>query len=566
MREFPQTLSFEVASHPCVETQLLQKSFFVRVRRFLFYHVLVEVMLTICFHRFLSLVLDRLPCIADDDCSVTFPKMRLVIGTDDPKAPDVSQERVLQARLIKLWYSMYSPTKDQPLTYDPAIVEEHYEKLRHDFIATLPDAFAFENPNTKWDDQMPMLIRQRYMLRISVLVILCQLLRPLLRLTISEIQAMPQYKRNLVLTHRGHLVDAATSLLDSVSGLHENMGGNQTRYFLLSFYTFEPAMLLGMHLLSVDLALKTLNQARTSSDPNRLWKTPIAFEAASHIHADSSSITQCRKQIGKAFERLQMLCEVSVIAAVGTQTLGKLIAQIETVLQTSHLDQDGPGSATVTHTDLSTSQTIDTALRVQGNRPEPWVDLNIMQDGWFDESAAPQSSVSAWGNDHTEQYLGYKDPRVSAWSPDSLNDAPSSWTSMHFNPNKARTDGSVAPPVPQGSYGTNSETDSTGSPQSSLFNHPPLSDVALQQTPASLGSEAPFHYMPMGFSSDQQRGGKESSSSYRSRIGNDWDAFIPHVPSNHNNGKRGIGTDQYSPPGQSSLFGDNMAGTSGMRG
>ena len=121
---------------------------------------------------------------------------------------------------------MYSPTIRQPPIYDPAIVEGNYEKLCCDFIATLPDAFAFENPNTKWDEQMPMFIRQRYMIHISVLVILCQLLRLLLRLTVSEIQAMPQYKRNLLLTHCGFLVEAAISLLDGVSGLHENTGGN----------------------------------------------------------------------------------------------------------------------------------------------------------------------------------------------------------------------------------------------------------------------------------------------------------------------------------------------------
>lgn len=515
-------------------------------------------------NRFLSLVLDRLPCIADDDCSVTFPKMRLVIGTDDPKAPDVSLERVLQARLIKLWYSMYTPTKSQASTYDPAIVEEQYEKLRRDFISTLPDAFAFENPDTQWDEQMPMLVRQRYMLRISVLVILCQLLRPLLRLTISEIQTMPQYKRNLILTHRGHLVDAAISLLNSVSDLHENMGGHQTRYFLLSFYTFEPAMLLGMHLLSVDLALKTLNQARTSSDLNRLWKTPIAFEAASNIYADSSSITQCRKQMEKAFERLQMLCEVSVIAVVGTQTLGKLIAQIETELQTSHQDHDAPGSAMNTDAGLSTSLAIDNVLHGQGNRTEPWVDLNIMRGGWLDDSAALQSSVSSWGNDHASESLGSKDPRTTAWCPTAAVYAPISWNPIDFIPGKAHSDD--LPPVSRRGYGPTSEKDSAGSPQSSLFNHPTLSDVASQQTPSSLGNEANFHYPPMTFPSNQQRKDKESSPIYNSCVENDWDQFISNVPSNHNNGKQGVGINQYTNPGQLSLFGDNREGTSGTSG
>ena len=515
-------------------------------------------------NRFLSLVLDRLPCIADDDCSVDFPKMRLVTGTDDPRAPHVSLERILQARLIKLWYSMYSPTIRQLPTYDPAIVEENYEKLRRDFISTLPDAFAFDTPDTQWDERMPTLIRQRYMLHISVLVILCQLLRPLLRLTLSEIQVMPQYKRNLLLTHRGLLVDAATSLLDSVAGLHENMGGNQTRYFLLSFYTFEPAMILGMHLLSIDLALEALNQARNSSDTNRLWKTPVPFVAASHIHADGSSVIQCRKKMEKAFERLQMLCEVSVIAAVGTQTLGRMIAQIDSVLQKSHQDQDCPSNVTTTDTGISISQTIDPALNFQGNPEEPWVDMNTMQDGWLDDSAAPHSAVSTLGNDCTDQYLGDRNSRVTTWSPASLTEAPISWSSMHVMSEKAYTDSSGVPPLSHEIHETISEKDSAGLPQSPLMNQSILGDVSLQQIPTSLGDEAPSNYMSVGFPTNQQRTDQESPPSYSSHLRADWDAFIPQVPSNPVNGQQQIRS-QCPTPGQGSLFRDSGERSSSMR-
>ena len=508
--------------------------------------------------RFLSLVLDRLPCIADDDCSVTFPKMRLVSGTDDPRAPDVSLERVLQARLIKLWYSMYSPTIRQLQTYDPAIVEENYERLRRDFISTLPEAFAFDNPDTQWDERMPTLIRQRYMLHISVLVILCQLLRPLLRLTTSEIQVMPQYKRNLLLTHRGLLVDAAISLLDSVAGLHESMGGNQTRYFLLSFYTFEPAMILGMHLLSIDLALEALNQARTSSDTNRLWKTPVPFVAASHIHADSSSVTQCRKKLDTAFERLQMLCEVSVIAAVGTQTLEKMIAQINSALRKSQEDQDGPGDGTITDTGLSISQTIDSALNFQGNPIEPWADMNTMQDGWLDDSAPPHSAVSTWGNIPTDQYLGNRNSRITTWSPTSVTEAPISWSSdsMHLISEKAYTDSSRVPPLFHESHENISENGSAGLPQSSLLNESTLGDVAVHQIRTSLGVETPSNYRSTGFPANQQRTDEESPPSYRSHLETDWDAFVPHVPSTNINDKQQTDI-QFPNSGQPSLFRDS---------
>ena len=515
-------------------------------------------------NRFLSLVLDRLPCISDDDCSVDFPKMRLITGTDDPRAPHVSLERDLQARLIKLWYSMYSPAIRQLPTYDPAIVEENYERLRRDFISTLPGVFAFNTPDTQWDERMPSLIRQRYMLHISVLVILCQLLRPLLRLTLSEIQVMPHYKRNLLLTHRGLLVEVATSLLDSVAGLHEDMGGNQTRYFLLSFYTFEPAMILGMHLLSIDLALEALNQARTSSDTNRLWKTPVPFVAASDVYADSSSVTQCRKKMEKAFERLQMLCEVSVIAAVGTQTLGRMIAHIENVFQKSCQDQDDPSGVTTTDIGLSTSQMIDPMRSFRDNPVEPWVDMTTMQDGWLDDSAAPHSAVSNWGNDGTDQYPENRNARITTWSPASLTEAPISWSSMHFMSEKANTDSRGVQPLSHENHQVIREMESAGLPPSPLINQSVLGDVALQQVSTSLGDEASSSYRSTGFPTNQQRTDQEYPSSYGSHHGTDWDAFVPHVPSNRINGQQQIDS-QCPTPGQPPLFRDNGERSSSMR-
>ena len=101
-------------------------------------------------------------------------------------------------------------------------------------------------------------------------------------------------------------------------------------------------------------------------------------------------------------------------------------------------------------------------------------------------------------------------------------------------------------------YGTASENESAGSPQSSLFNHSALGDVTLQQIPTSLGSEALSNYLTL--------------PSYRSRVESDWDAFVPYVPSNQNNSQQGIGVDQYPTPGQSSLFRDAGEGTSSVRG
>ena len=365
--------------------------------------------------------------------------MRLNAVSDSPNAPDVCLERTLSARLIKLWYSIRPAAPNQAIIYDPAIVEEHYEKLHHDFIVQLPPAFAFENPDTQWDHKLPMLPRQRHMLRISVLVILCQLLRPLLQLSQPCIRAMPQYKRNLLLTHRGHLVHVATSLLSSVSTLHELMGGNQTRYFLVSFYTFEPAMLLGMHLLSVDLALETLREVKSSKELDSLWNTPVAVEAASSIYANQPSIQSCRDYINSAARKLEMLCEVNVIATTGLRALKNMMSRLDRTAEGNKLSSEIPNLR---------SETFETYVdgygaqsHWQDNIGEPWLEFDVGPNGLFDEeimTAAFNTADAGHGglvNDigPRARPLGtalLREPSMAS-TPSTTQQASSSWTGNH---------------------------------------------------------------------------------------------------------------------------------------
>ncbi|KAH7115003.1 fungal-specific transcription factor domain-containing protein, partial [Dendryphion nanum] len=197
--------------------------------------------------RFLSLVLDRAPCILDSHCSVDLPKMRFLNPALGASAPDVFTERILQAKLSKLWSSLCPPKKPGSATpYDPAAAEECYEEICRSFVSQLPRALDLHAPDTQWDSKLPNLRRQRQTLRISVFVVMCQIFQPLLHLDSDQTEALPQYKRDLLVRHREQLVYSATAVLSSVGELQQLMGGGPSRFFLLSFFTFEPAMLLAL--------------------------------------------------------------------------------------------------------------------------------------------------------------------------------------------------------------------------------------------------------------------------------------------------------------------------------
>ena len=296
------------------------------------------------YSRFLSFVLDRPPCIPDEYCSVSIPKMRLSREMDHPEAPDLFQERILQIRLMKLWCAMYPVKNGQPQVYEPNLAEEQFERLHHEFISVLPPVFSFTNPNTQWDEQIPTLKRQRQMLRITVLALSLYFFRPLLYLQPAELESLPAYKLNMVLAHREHLVDGAVSLLESVACLHDLMGGTQTKFFLLSFYTFEPAILLGMHLISVDSFYQMLVQARSTQQVSNSWKPERSTEPVRTARADPAQVTRCRLHINKALHRLNILREVSMIAELGARKLGQLVTRLDALFESSSSSADGVNS------------------------------------------------------------------------------------------------------------------------------------------------------------------------------------------------------------------------------
>ena len=331
--------------------------------------------------------------------------MRFDAVSDDADAPHVTMERILSSRLIQFWFSIRPVTPNQESAYDPAYVEELYEKLCQEYVARLPPAFAFEDPDTRWDQKLPVLPRQRLMLRISVLVIVCQLFRPLLLLDLVQIRAMPQYKRSLVLSQRGQLVNTANSLLDSVSSLHDLMGGVQTRYFLISFYTFEPAVILGMHIMSVNLAAEALREAQSSSreSSNRLWSSPAAaFEAVDRIHADQSSIERCRRYIKNAYEKLDMLKEVNIIAMTGVRELGHMLARLDGAAarneENDHDERAYPDTTTNCPIEVSNDIGDATMMTFSSQDPitSPWRDFSLSQGYFLNDTTSISRTDNAY--------------------------------------------------------------------------------------------------------------------------------------------------------------------------
>ena len=69
---------------------------------------------------------------------------------------------------------------------------------------------------------------------------------------IEQQEALLSSEQISVAVYRDSLADFAMEMLKSVGNLHRLMGGKQHRCFLLGFFTLEPAVLLGMYLLSAN--------------------------------------------------------------------------------------------------------------------------------------------------------------------------------------------------------------------------------------------------------------------------------------------------------------------------
>ena len=265
----------------------------------------------------MSIVLGRWPLIPEQRCTVSLPQD--VFGTPDVShgdAPNIFCERRLQIDLARIASNILSSNSGK-MCMEPATIDKQMKMLKTDLIEKLPPTFRLDNPDETWDEQLPHLSRQRQMFKISVFATICMLLRPMIILPASAVRALSASDRKLVVKHRMSLIDAAMEVLDSVARLHSLMGGRHNRFFLLSFFTLEPAVLLGKYLMTPKFGAKEGRQSSSTLKSSR----SIAIE-------ERDMWKHGFQKMEEAVARLNMLSEVSSIARTGLKVLEKMLVTI----------------------------------------------------------------------------------------------------------------------------------------------------------------------------------------------------------------------------------------------
>lgn len=264
----------------------------------------------------MSIILGRWPLIPDQRCSVSLPHNTVASLSSDKDAPDTFSERRLQIELTKIASELLSCV-DGKQSRDPAVIDKHVKRLNTDLVDRLPPAFRINESNTKWDDDFPNLKRQREMLKISIFATICSLLKPIILAPVDQAPALGNTDEKLATELKRSLIQTTIQMLGSVARLHELMGGKQNRFFLLSFFTLEPAALLGMCLMSMQAGHTGGKQREKSS----VTKPQL------DDHLDYRELG--RERMDEALARLKMLSEVSPIAKTGSEILGLLMTQLD---------------------------------------------------------------------------------------------------------------------------------------------------------------------------------------------------------------------------------------------
>ncbi|PLB45529.1 hypothetical protein P170DRAFT_478483 [Aspergillus steynii IBT 23096] len=270
----------------------------------------------------LSRQLDRIPILPGVLEPENMPRTHLGPDTNDSDAHglDGFTSRMLQARLANFW-KRTGPALGS--TYDMPAAEERYEKLCAEFLPTLPSAFALQEPNKQWDQRLPRLPQQREMLFISIFESICYNFQPVLLLEIAQ-QDLPRYKQVLVSSQRKALAVSALYVLQGVSRLHSLIGSAQTRYTGIIQPTFEAAVLLVS--LCIDQSFPGAEGFENQDlDPRISTRVDPLRAGIVNLRRD-----ECIHAIRNALSRLLMLGEASMMAAVGAQTLARLLRKVAT--------------------------------------------------------------------------------------------------------------------------------------------------------------------------------------------------------------------------------------------
>ncbi|OTA64770.1 hypothetical protein K449DRAFT_327714 [Hypoxylon sp. EC38] len=269
----------------------------------------------------LSRQLDRIPFIPGFLCPESWPKLCPIENgaagdriESRAEAPDPFTERVLQARLADFWRGA-GPV--QGVEYDAIAAEERYGKFCREYLSGLPPAFALLDPDETWDDQFPKLPMQRRLLHIAIYDSLCWNFRPLL---LWKASALPAYKCVLLSSQKKALAAAALRSIDSVTQLHDLLGGCHTRLVGIVVSTFEAAVLL-VHLCADPLLPRDCLQQH-ALQPSTLKVDPL--QTSTH----TVTRLRCLQAIQEALKRLRMLAEVSSMADIAARTLVQLLNKV----------------------------------------------------------------------------------------------------------------------------------------------------------------------------------------------------------------------------------------------
>ncbi|CAG8971811.1 hypothetical protein HYALB_00001921 [Hymenoscyphus albidus] len=256
--------------------------------------------------RFMAVILDRWSRLPEERCTVAYPYMQMQPSSDSSSTgvPDSYIERLVQAKLARCCSSHYRPSCGKPARYDMHLIEQQHAFLTKE-LAKLPSVFAIDNPDTQWT---------------NLSLIWLSDVRYLLRFPRSKIQSLSPKERQITYHHRVRFVKHTLALLEDLSRLHTLIGGNQTRLFILAFYTFEAAMGLGMHLISL----------ATVQD---LYIFQLAPEDL--IREGPWKRETCMREMLTALQRLQVLSEVSVIARIGAREVSQLVLRIKPLFSDS---------------------------------------------------------------------------------------------------------------------------------------------------------------------------------------------------------------------------------------
>ncbi|OQE08247.1 hypothetical protein PENVUL_c010G06166 [Penicillium vulpinum] len=269
----------------------------------------------------LSRQLDRIPFLPNHLAEDTLPRLCLIpeIGhipaETAAKAPDIFTERLMQVQLGLFWRGLGLQRNSE---FNPTESEQRYEKLNSEYLSNLHPAFAITYPDTTLDKTLPKLPMQRQLLYIAIFDSICWNFRPLLLLRPKQIASLAPYKKVLLQSQKQRLGMAALKVLEAVATLHTMFGGSYTRFSAIIFNSFEPTILLLNLCSHPDFPF---DQGDNSTNLVGI-KVRMTYQIA-------------MRAVEQAIHRLQMLAELSDMAASGARVASQLFARIVQLKQSS---------------------------------------------------------------------------------------------------------------------------------------------------------------------------------------------------------------------------------------